>query len=225
MKVVEGDETKWWRAVPLVFWAERVTIQKTTRYSPYYLAHGVEPVLPFDVVEATYLAPPVTAPMSSADLLAMRARQLGKRKDDLKKAAARVLASRFRSAAAFIRAHKDTIKDYDFQPGDLVLVRNTQIEKELSRKHKDRYLGPLEVVRRHQSRSYTLREVDGAVSRMVYAAFRLIPYHARVGPVKANKEYEREAHISDDSSDEEYEWVTGDEGEEYPEEEPEDDDE
>ena len=105
------------------------------------------------------------------------------------------------------------------------MVRNTQIEKELSRKHKDRYLGPLEVVRRHQSGSYTLREVDGAVSRMVYTAFCLIPYHARVGPVKANKEYEREAHISDDSSDEEYEWVTGDEGEEYPEEELEDDDE
>ena len=66
MKVVEVDKTKWWKAFPLVFWTEHITIQKMTGYLPYFLAHGVEPVLPFDIVEATYLAPTFTAPMSSA---------------------------------------------------------------------------------------------------------------------------------------------------------------
>ena len=41
MKTVDGDASKWYKAVPAVFWAERITIQKSTGYSPYYLAHGV----------------------------------------------------------------------------------------------------------------------------------------------------------------------------------------
>lgn len=56
-------------------------------------------------------------------------------------------------------------------------------------------------------------------------AFCLIPYHACIGPVKENNEYECKVHISDVFSDEEYEWVTGNEGEEYPEGELEDDNE
>ena len=42
-------------------------------YSPFYLAHGIEPVLPFDVTEATYLTPPLDAPMMTEDLKALRA--------------------------------------------------------------------------------------------------------------------------------------------------------
>lgn len=47
------------------------------------MAHGVEPTLLFDVTEATYLTPPLDAPISHDDLISLRARQLEKRQDDL----------------------------------------------------------------------------------------------------------------------------------------------
>ena len=214
MKTVGGEASQWYKAAPAVFWAERITIQKSTGYSPYYMAHGVEPLLPFDIVEGTYLAPPMEPPMETAELLAIRARQLEKRKEDLKLAAARVLASRFCSAAAFICAHAHTIRDYDFQLGDLVMYRNTQVEKEMNRKHKDRYLGPMVVVWRHKSGAYTLAELDGAVSKTVFGAFRVVPYYARVGHVGGDTPAGASIQEVEDSrdSDQEYEWVTGDEG-------------
>ena len=215
MKTEEGDALQWYKAAPAVFWAERITIQKAMGYSLYYMAHGVEPLLPFDIVEGTYLAPPMEPPMATADLLAIRAWQLEKQKDDLKLAAVRVLASQFHSATAFICAHANTICDYDFKPGDLVMYRNMQVEKEMNRKHKDRYLGPMVVVRRHQSGAYTLAELDGAISKTVFGAFRVVPYYARVG--HAGEEAVEgalieEAEGEDGESEGEYEWVTGDEG-------------
>ena len=44
---------------------------------------------------------------------------------------------------------------------------------------KPRYFGPMVVVKRTRNGAYRLAELDGAVSRLRFAAFRLIPYHAR----------------------------------------------
>jgi len=42
------------------------------------MAHGVEAVLPLDIVEATYLLPPFNVPTSTKDLIAHHAQQLQK---------------------------------------------------------------------------------------------------------------------------------------------------
>jgi hypothetical protein len=70
VKASEGDESKWPCIFHSVLWAERVTIKKSTRASPYLIAHGVEPLFPFDLAEATYLIPPLDAPMTTEELLA-----------------------------------------------------------------------------------------------------------------------------------------------------------
>ena len=46
-------------------------------------------------------------------------------------------------------------------------------------KTKPRYLGPMVVIRRTQGGSYILGELDGSLSKLRYAAFRLIPYRPR----------------------------------------------
>ena len=45
------------------------------------------------------------------------------------------------------------------------------------------YLGPMVVLHRTTSGSYLLVELDGAVSRLRYAAFRLIPYYSHLSSV------------------------------------------
>jgi hypothetical protein len=45
-----GDDVKQWPdLLPHIFWADRVTTRKDTGFSPFFIAHGVEPVLPFDL--------------------------------------------------------------------------------------------------------------------------------------------------------------------------------
>ncbi|KZV90841.1 hypothetical protein EXIGLDRAFT_616384 [Exidia glandulosa HHB12029] len=81
----------------------------------------------------------------------------------------------------FTRRFGSSIKDFNFRPGDLVLVRNTRIEKDLGRKKTDdRYYGPMLVVERHAGGSYVVAELDGAVSMLHCAAFRLFPYFPRI---------------------------------------------
>ena len=153
------------------------------------------------------MAPALSDDISTAELLSYRGRQLQKRKADLAVAAKKVTASRFRSAAAFARAHAHVIKDYQFLPGDLVLYRNTKVEKEASRKHKPRYLGPMRVVRRTTGGAYILAELDGAESKTRYAAFRVIPYYARDDHTKDMESGDRDGEVagergSDDSEGE-----------------------
>jgi hypothetical protein len=84
MKSSEGEASRWYKYTHTVFWAERVTILKSCGLSPYFLAHGVEPLFPFDITEATFLLPlPDQDTFSSTDLITWRARQLQKRMDDL----------------------------------------------------------------------------------------------------------------------------------------------
>ncbi|KIM37969.1 hypothetical protein M413DRAFT_30616 [Hebeloma cylindrosporum] len=179
MKTTEGDESKWPDVTPAVFWAERVTIQKSTGYSPYYLAHGVEPLLPFDLAEGMYLAPDINGTMSTEDLIALRAKMLLKRPQDLARVRDKVLKARWESVKQLEKDLRHRIKEFNFQPGNLILVRNSCFDKGLTNKMKPRFLGPMVVIRKTKGGSYILEELDGALSKLRFAVFRLIPYLAR----------------------------------------------
>ena len=142
------------------------------------MVHDVEPLFPFDLVEATFLVPPPdTELLSPAGLITWRARQLQKRQKDLELIREHIFKARFESVKHFEAAFKNRIKDFDFRPGSLVLVCNTCVKKELNWKTKPRYLSAMVVLRWTTRGSYLLAELDGAVSRLRYAAFRLIPYY------------------------------------------------
>ncbi len=47
------------------------------------MAHGVEPILPFDITLAMFLVPDIAKPLSTSELLAICAHQLQKRNEDL----------------------------------------------------------------------------------------------------------------------------------------------
>lgn len=60
------------------------------------MAHGIHPILPFDLTKATFLVPKLDSPLSCIDLLAIRARQLEKRDSDLATIHERVLKAAIR---------------------------------------------------------------------------------------------------------------------------------
>jgi hypothetical protein len=145
-KAADGDQRNWSSVVYSVFWADRITVRKRMGCSPYFAATGTHPLLPFDITEATYLTPPPTSVLSTTDLIARRAIALQKRREDLERLHSKVLQARLDAAVRFEKEHTATIKDFNFKLGDLVLIRNTAIEKALNRKMRARYLGPLIVI-------------------------------------------------------------------------------
>jgi hypothetical protein len=179
VKACEGDISKWPAATPHVFWADRVTTCQSTSYSPFFMAHGVEPILPFNITLATFLVPNLTKPLSTIDLIATRAHQLQRRDDDLASIRDNLFKARLASVRQFEKQFEKTIRDTVYTPGTLVLVRNSTIESNLGRKSKPRYFGPMVVIRQTHGGAYRLAELDGAVSKLRYAAFRLVPYLAR----------------------------------------------
>jgi hypothetical protein len=173
VKVCEGDISKWPSLVPLIFWADCVTTCKSTGHSPFFMAHGVEPILLFNITLATFLTPNYECPLTTAELISMCARQLEHWEDDLMAIHRCVLNSHFTSVCQFEKHFEGTPKAHEFKPGDLVLVRNSAANSDiLGHKVKPQYFGLMIVARRTCNGAYRLAKLDGTVSKLCYAAFR-----------------------------------------------------
>jgi len=204
----------WPTKVQLAAFADRVSVSKVMGYSAYYLLHGVHPVLPFDLADATFLVDGFTSGMSSTELLVLRMRQLERRKEDLANAAKTLKNARFKSKEEFEWKYRKRMRREHYRPGELVLLQNSGEETKLNRKTKPRYLGPYEVVRRTQGGSYVLQELDGAVLVEGAAAFRLLPYTSR-HDTKLLKEIAKVASEDKDEPETDEDWFTNSEGSDY----------
>ena len=183
VKMCKGQMKDWPSLVPHAFFADRITVRRQTGYSPYYLLYGTDPLLPFDLAEASFMIDAYQENMSTEDLLIARIRQLQKKPEDVEKAAETLKLNRLKSKEIFERRFHNRLGRDIFEPGALVLVRNSGIEKELNRKSKPRYLGPFKVHHRHEGNlSYILAELNGRIWQKHVAAFRLIPYISRTDP-------------------------------------------
>ena len=86
--------------------------------SPYCVVHGVKPILPFDLAEATYMSPELGNKVLTLELLAIRAKVLLKQDKDLAEVEWKVLKARWELVRQFEEKFRYTIKDYNFKPGD-----------------------------------------------------------------------------------------------------------
>ena len=181
VKLCDGDLNKWPLMVPAAVYADRITVRRATGYSPYFLLHGVHPLMPGDLADATFLVTDFRPGMSTAELIEARTRQLLRLPQDVTKAQNTLKQSRLRSKEAFETKFARRICRDEYKTDTLVLIRNNPIENSVSieRKTANRYMGPYRIVRRTQGGAYILAEMDGALLRHHVAAYRLTPYIQR----------------------------------------------
>ncbi|EPQ51416.1 hypothetical protein GLOTRDRAFT_48519 [Gloeophyllum trabeum ATCC 11539] len=200
VKACEGGISQWPSKVHHAFFADKVTMQRASGFSPFWLLHGVDPILPFNLVEANFLVEGFKSRMASEDLLALRIRQLEKHPEDIRAAAETLAKNQWSAKLQFEKRFKRRfLKKSTWEPGDLVLVRDIEREHSYDRKHTPRYRGPYKITGQTKHGSYILSVLDGTLSRRGIHGYRLLPYISRQQAVEALRRADKE--IPSDESD------------------------
>ena len=175
-KASTGKYHQWHTYLHAVLYADRITTKRTTGFSPFELVFGAVPCLPLDVDLETWVYTDWKVPMSTAELLYQRTRQIVRSAQMTKVAALRLARAR-RASAVYMdgkMAHRmqDTLK-----VNDLVLVHDTALSTAFTRKMDNRWYGPFVVIGQHEKGSYQLAELDGTPRVSLVAPSRLRRYY------------------------------------------------
>ena len=165
-KMTEGftkkGEDGWVTHLPSVLFADRTTIRVSTGMTPFRMIYGYEAILPIELDVPTWQTLPWNTVRTRADLIAMRARQIERRDQDIEEAIAHLRRMRLQGKEYFDRT-KNIVQETP-KKDDLVLLYDTKKEKShsTSKKLKYRWSGPYrirEVIL--EKGSYFLEELDG----------------------------------------------------------------
>ena len=192
----------WIDHLPAVLWPDRITVRRKTGYSPFRLMFGQDAVLPIELENLTWnTANWIQGIDDTASLIAARARQLERRREDIDVAIQNLKESgdankRYFDQAANLRAE-------DLQIGDLALVHETKIEQSHGAKLDARWRGPYRVTEIAQSLgTYRLSELDGAELAGWIDGSRLKKFFTRNEVVDSTREISTPSTAEEEKSEE-----------------------
>lgn len=180
-KMTEGNTTTWIDHLHAVLWADQSTVKLSTGVSLFRIVCGQEPVLPIDLEILTWRILLWGQVTNTSELLALRARQLEQRDNDIEEAAFHLQRMREKGKEVFDNTHH--LRVDELKKADLVLLFDNERQKDMSSSVKlaSKWNGPYKI---HQAISekgtYLLAELDGAVLAGTFAGNRLKKFHPRL---------------------------------------------
>jgi transposase InsO family protein len=142
---------KWLQELPAVVWSLRTTPSRATRFTPFFLVHGAEAVLPTDL---EYGSPRVRGYDEDTN---QRAREDSLNQLDEARLVALMHSARYQQSLRRYQARK--IRRRDFSEGDLVL--RLRQDKRVRHKLSPPWEGPYVVVKVLKPGTYKLANEDG----------------------------------------------------------------
>ena len=141
-----------------VLWADRTTVKRSTGITPARVVCGYKYVLPVKLYIPTWQTLPQETVRTTAELLALRAKQFDRRDVDTREAIARIRRLRVANKEYFDNTHR--IRQDGFRVGDMVILHNTQLKQDYSssRKLDLKWLGPFRVRKSHPYKGWYLIE-------------------------------------------------------------------
>jgi hypothetical protein len=181
IKASKDKQRMWPKKLVYALWAERITISRTTRYSAYELMYGQQPQYPTNASILTWAAFEIDEEdIEDAELIDYRIKALEHHEATLSKAAARIKAERQKNIEYWERTHRQRPDSAAIHENDLVLLKNSALEKQWSRKFEDKWLGPYRVKKVFREQGvYELAELNGARFRKRIAGARLKIFRIR----------------------------------------------
>ena len=179
-KMTDGGMKRWIQHLPSVLLAERITTHRPTGMDPFSLVYGRDCVLPAESRFPTWRILEWNEVRDRSDLLALRARQLEMRDEDLEESLARKKRIREEGKEAFDRSHN--VRHAPLQTGDVVLRYDkvvADVDKSLRTKLNYKWLGPYRIHSVNQVGSFKLEEMDGVVLKKSFTGSQLKPFIRR----------------------------------------------
>jgi hypothetical protein len=182
-KYCSKEPGKWVQYLPLVLWADRVSVRRSTGYAAFELVYGRDCLLPIDFSPASWSIVDWEGEVQTReDLLVARMRQLDERTLDEARAAAELERSR-KSNKVYYDQHKQMRGEpQQLHVGDLVLLHQSKNLNSRSVKIKldNRWFGPYRVREvPPDSTFYRLEELDGTHLKATFAGNRLKRFFTR----------------------------------------------
>ena len=195
-KMTDGGRYNWVRNLHAILWADRTTVKRTTGMSPYRINYGNDGVLPIELANPTWQIVDVERAQSTAELLALRARQLQRRDEDLEETALFLRRMRESHKELFDDGHR--IRLAPFAVDDLVSLYDTKLEKSYSYKLTFRWLGPFCIAEVNADKgTYVLKELDDSIMKGTVNGSRLKRFYSQAELDADNNEFAADAGSED----------------------------
>ncbi|GBG62275.1 hypothetical protein CBR_g29883 [Chara braunii] len=176
-KWTNGRENQWPKHLRATFFVENITIKRSTKYAPATLWYGRHATLPIESFLKTWRRQDMESTLSFEELLDLRARQVGIAEERIQEAADRVSDNRLEDKERWdllLRVRKEPL-----EVGDVVLLYDSSLEKQWSRKLDKWWLGPYRIRRCGQHRAYEIEKLNCTPWRDWVSGSKLKKFKAR----------------------------------------------
>ena len=161
--------------------------RRATGFSPYYLLYGRPHLFPYNLKDESWYTVDWHDVRSTEDLIAVRALQIRQLHMDRKTAADRNARMRIQAAKDYAIKNARRLVSGMYKKGELVIValKGQGIVRGGSlAKSQDTWAGPFKIIKRFQSGSYQVEELDGSILRGAIPAGHLKPFYTRESQLK-----------------------------------------
>ena len=186
----------WVEHVPAVLWVDRITTRRSTGFAPYKLVFGQDCMLPVETEAMTWAMVNWKQVQTREQLLAAGVRQFERREEDLRTAADRIKSSRQNNKEFFDKKRRK--RNGLLKKGDMVLLYNSRLDKQWSKKLDNRWNGLYLINDLKESRgTYLLEELAGTVLEGIFPQERLKRFFLRRGVDDEEGKIDKEEEVNE----------------------------